>query len=270
MVDQRSLQTMRVDLLAGRYFDNRDTEKSLGVTILSETAARHYWPDQNPIGQTIETNGYTYTVVGVVADVINELEETPQPNMYLNMRQVRYWDAPQLVIRSKLASASLVSNVRAAIKEFDPTLPRNEFTTLDQIVDRAIAPRRLITGILSSFSSFALLLAAVGLYGVIAYSVSQRTREIGIRIALGAQQGNVLRLVLSEGLRMSGIGIAIGLATAFFVTRVLQSQLYGVTANDPFTYAITTMVLVAVALLASYIPAHKATRIDPMEALRYE
>jgi predicted permease len=261
---------MRIGLLAGRYFDHRDSEGSPGVTIMSETAARNYWSDQNPIGQTIETNGYTYTVVGVVADVVNGLEETPQPNMYLNMRQVRYWDAPQLVVRSRLASASLIPNVRAAIKEFDPMLPSNEFTTLDQIVDQAIAPRRLITGILSSFSSFAVLLAALGLYGVIAYSVGQRTQEIGIRLALGAQRGNVLNLVVIEGLRMAGIGVAIGLATAFFVTRILQSQLYGVAASDPLTYALTATVLVGVSLLACYLPAHKAAKIDPMEALRYE
>jgi predicted permease len=270
MVDHRCLQTMRIALLAGRYFNDRDIEESQEVTIISETAARYYWSDQNPIGQTIETNGHTYTVVGVVADIVNGLEEAPQPNFYLNMRQVRYWDAPQLVIRSKLASAALIPNVRATIKEFDPMLPSNEFTMLDHIVDRAIAPRRLITGLLSSFSSFALLLAAVGLYGIIAYSVGQRTREIGIRMALGAQRANVLRLVLGEGLRMAGIGVAIGLVVAFFATRILQNQLYGITAGDPFTYAFTAVILVAVALLACYVPARRAAKTDPMEALRDE
>ena len=270
MVDHRCMQTMRIPLRAGRYFDGRDTERSQKVMIISETMARSLWPGRDPIGQTALVNGPEYTVVGVVSDVAHGLEEAPQPDMYLNMQQTDYWSNIELVIRTRREPASLIADVRAAIREFDPSLASNEFTALDQIVDRAIAPRRLITGILSSFSSFALLLAAVGLYGVIAYSVGQRTQEIGIRLALGAQRGNVLRLVVSEGLRMAGIGVSIGLAAAFFAARILQSQLYGVTAGDPFTYVTTATILIAVAFLACYIPAHRASKIDPMEALRYE
>jgi predicted permease len=270
MVDDGYLQTLRITLHAGRYFDDRDSQESPRVTIISDTAAHNYWPGQNPIGRTVRMNNHTYTVVGVVADVANGLEETPESNMYLNMRQVRYWNTPELVVRSGLASAPLIANVRAAIREYDPALPSNEYTTLEQVIDRAIAPRRLITGILSSFSAFAFLLAAVGLYGVTAYSVGQRTQEIGIRLALGAQRGNVLGLVVGEGLRMAGIGVAIGLAASLFVTRLLQSQLYGVTTSDPFTYALTAAILVTVTLLACYVPARRAARIDPMEALRYE
>ena len=270
MVDHRCLQTMRIGLRAGRYFDGRDTERSQKVMIISETMARSLWPGRDPIGQTALVNGPEYTVVGVVSDVAHGLEEAPQPDMYLNVQQTDYWSDMELVIRTRREPTSLIPDVRAAIKEFDPSLASNEFTALDQIVDRAIAPRRLITGILSSFSSFALLLAAVGLYGVIAYSVGQRTQEIGIRLALGAQRGNVLRLVVSEGLRMAGIGVSIGLAAAFFAARILRSQLYGVTAGDPFTYVTTATILIAVAFLACYIPAHRASKIDPMEALRYE
>ena len=270
LIDQGYLQTLRITLHAGRYFDDRDSRESQRVTIISETAARKLWPDQDPIGRTVRMNDNTYTVVGVVADVVHGLEETLQPNMYLSMRQERYWSTPKLVVRSAHAPASLIPDVRAAIKEFDPALPSNEFTTLDQIVDWAIAPRRLITGMVSSFSSFALLLPAVGLYGVIAYSVGQRTREIGIRIAVGAQRGDVLRLVVGEGLRLAGVGVAAGLGAAFFVTRVLQRQLYGVTTSDPFTYAITAVILGGVVLLACYVPARRAANVDPMEALRHE
>ena len=270
MVDDGYLQTMLIALHAGRYFDDRDSRESPRVTIISETAARHYWPDKDPIGKIVDMNGHTYTVVGVVADVVNGLEESPQPNMYLNMRQVHYWNTPELVVRSKLAPAALIANVRAAIKEFDPMLPSNEYTTMNQVIDGVIAPRRLISWILSSFSSCAFLLAAIGLYGVVAYSVGQRTQEIGIRQALGAQRGDVVRLVVSEGLRIAGIGVVIGLTVALLVTRILQSQLYGITASDPFTYVITALVLIVVTLLACYIPARRAAKIDPMEALRYE
>jgi predicted permease len=270
MVDHRCLQTMRIGLHAGRYFDDRDAERSQKVMIISETMAHNLWPDQDPIGQTALVNGPEYTVIGVVSDVAHGLEEGAQPDMYLNLRQTDFWSGLELVIRARREPAGLIPDVRAAIQEFDPTLPSNQFTTLDQIVDRAITPRRLITGILGSFSSFALLLAALGLYGVIAYSVGQRTREMSIRQALGAQRGDVLRLVVGEGVRLASVGVATGLAAAFFVTRVLQSQLYGVTASDPFTYASTAVILGAVVLLACYVPARRAAKVDPMEALRCE
>ena len=146
--------------------------------VVSETMARNLWPGRDPLGQTATVNGPEYTVIGVVSDVAHDLEEAPQPDMYLNIRQTGYRNALELVIRAKREPAALIPDVRAAIKGFDPALASNEFTTLDQIVDRAIAPRRLITMILSSFSSFAPLLAAIGLYGVIAHSVGQRTREM--------------------------------------------------------------------------------------------
>jgi predicted permease len=265
------MQTMSMSLRAGRFFDDRDSEQSQRVVVVSATMARNLWRNRDPIGQsTALSDGREYTVVGVVADVPHGLEQAPQPDVYLNMRQTDLWSVALLVVRAKRAPAPLIADIRAAMKGFDPAMASNEFTTLDQIVDRAIAPRRFITGILSSFSSFALLLVAIGLYGVIAYSVSQRTREIGIRLALGAQRGDVMRLVVGEGLRLAGVGVAAGLAAAFFVARVLQSQLFGVTATDPFSYAITALILGAMVLLACYVPARRAARIDPMEALRCE
>ena len=273
LVDHHYLQTLGVPLRAGRYFDDRDSADSSQVMIINETMARNFWPDQDPIGKAAWVNSPDEcTVVGVVADVRQGLEETPKPEMYLSFRQRDYfqWHSPRLVVRSTRSLHSLIPDVRTAMKEFDPVMASNEFTTLDQIVDREVAPRRLITGLLGSFSSFALLLAAIGLYGVIAYSVGQRTREIGIRLSLGAQRGDVLRLVLGEGLRMAGIGVAVGLTAAFLVTRVLCSQLYGVAPTDPATFAGVVVLLVAVAMLAAWIPARRAARIDPMEALRYE
>jgi ABC-type antimicrobial peptide transport system permease subunit len=208
--------------------------------------------------------------VGVVADVPHEIDKKPQPDAYFNFRQQDIWSDLRLVVRAKHGNQSIVPAVRAAIKEFDPVMPCNEFTTLDHIVERAISPRRLITGILSSFSSCALLLATIGLYGIIAYSVSRRTQEIGIRVAMGAQRLDIMRLVVFEGLALAGIGVVIGLGAACFVTRILRSQLYGVSAGDPLTFMMTAVILITVTLLACYFPARYATRIDPMEALRYE
>jgi putative ABC transport system permease protein len=160
--------------------------------------------------------------------------------------------------------------VRAALTEFDPTLPNSEFTTLEQIVDHAVAPRRLITNLLGTFSSLALLLASLGLYGVIAYSVSQRTRELGIRMAIGAQRSDVLRLVLREGMTTALIGVVVGLIGALLATRLLNSMLFGVSATSPLIFTFTALILMAVALAACLVPARRASRIDPMEALRYE
>ena len=190
--------------------------------------------------------------------------------MYLNFRQIGDWNAIELVVRTSRLPESFVPDVRAAMKAFDPALPNSEFTTLDQIVDDAVAPRRLITHLLGAFSSFALALASLGLYGVIAYSVSQRTQEIGIRLAIGAQRGDVLRLVVGEGFRMAAAGVAVGVIAALALSRLLASLLFGVTTTDPLIFSISATVLTSVALLACYIPARRAAKVDPMVALRCE
>jgi len=270
LVDHRYLQTMQIPLRAGRYFEAGDTAESGKVIVINETMARLLWPDRDAIGQIVNVNGES-RVVGVVGDVRHgTLEEKAGAEMYLNFRQLGDWNAIELVIRSARPARALASDVRAVMKAFDPNLPATEFTTLDAVVDRAVAPRRLITSLLGAFSGLALVLAAVGLYGVIAYSVGQRTREIGIRMAVGAQRADVLRLIVGEGVRMAVAGIVVGLAAAFLVTRVLDSLLFGVTARDPFIFAANAAVLVVVALLASAIPARRAARVDPMEALRNE
>jgi cell division protein FtsX len=241
------------------------------VLIVNSTLARRLWPDQDPIGETLNP-GRTgdHSVIGVVADVPRGLEDTPQAEMYVNIRQTDDWDSMQLVVRSARAPASFIPDVRAAIREFDPSLASNEFTTLDQILDRAMAPRGLITATLGFFSSMAVILAVIGLYGVIAYSVSRRTREMGIRLAIGAQNSDILRLVIGEGFRIAGIGVAIGLIGALALARVLRSLLFGIEPTDPVTLFAVTLLFTVVALLACWIPARRAAKIDPMVALRYE
>ena len=175
-----------------------------------------------------------------------------------------------LVIRAKAPMESLVPSVRAALGSVDEKLPASDFQTLQQLVDQAVSPRRFVTVLLAGFSFLALILASVGIYGVISYSVHQRTNEIGIRIALGAQTPAVLKLILGQGVRLAAIGLAIGLGGAFALTRVLSSLLFGLQATDPFTFAGIALLLTSVALLACYIPARRATKVDPMVALRYE
>jgi predicted permease len=271
MVDHRYLQTMRIPLRSGRYFDARDTADTEKGIVINETMARNLWPGEEAIGQVVSLGRTEWRVIGVVGDVRHStVEESSGAEMYLNFRQMDDWNAVEIVVRASRPAQSLVPDVRAALKAYDPTLPNSEFTTLEQIVDHAVAPRRLITNLLGAFSSLALLLASLGLYGVIAYSVSQRTRELGIRMAIGAQRGEVLRLVLREGLTTAGVGVVLGLIGALLATRLLKSMLFGVSATNPLIFAVNALILMAVALAACLIPARRASRIDPMEALRHE
>jgi predicted permease len=269
MVDHRYLQTMGIPLRAGRLFEARDNTESEKVIVINETMARHLWPEGDAVGQMVQVAGRDWKVAGVVGDVRHgTLEEASGPEMYLNLRQLDDWNAIELVVRATRPAGALAPDVRTVLKAFDPNLPATEFTTLEQIVDHAVAPRRLITRLLGAFSSLALGLAAIGLYGVIAYSVGQRTREIGIRMAVGAQRRDVLQLILGEGVRMAAIGIVVGLIAARLVTRVLDSLLFGVTASDPLIFVTNAAILVVVALLACVIPARRAARVDPIVALR--
>ena len=270
VVDQHYLQAMQIPLRAGRYFDDRDDAKAEKVAILNENLARRLWPDRDPIGQMINQDGGT-KVIGVVGNVRHgALEEAGGNEVYFNYHQGADWNAMEMVVRSTRPPESLVREVRAALAAYDPSLPNAECYPLERLIDNAVAPRRLITQLLGFFSTLALTLAALGLYGVIAYSVVQRTQEIGIRMALGAQRADVLQLILHGGLKLVAVGVAIGLAGAFALTRVLQSQLFGVTAHDPLVFAGNAALLVAVATAACLLPALRATRVDPMTALRTE
>lgn len=273
IVDQHYLQTMKIPLVAGRYFDDRDTAKSDRTIVINESLAKSAFPDgRNPLGQKLAVgDGESATVIGMVADVRHgSLEKSGGPEMYLDFRQGDDWNAMEMVVRSARPPASLVPDVRAALVAFDPSLPNGEYYELGRLIDNAVAPRRLITRLLGFFSTLALGLAMIGLYGVIAYSVSQRTHEIGIRMAIGAQRGDVLRLILQGGLKLVGLGIALGLAGALILTRLLQSLLFGVSTHDPLTFAGNALLLLGVAALACLLPALRATKVDPLVALRAE
>jgi len=268
MIDHGYLQAMEIPILEGRFFDTRDTADSPKVIIVNKSLAHQLWPDRSALGQKIALNGES-TVVGVVADVRNSSLETAGGNeMYLDIRQTGDWNGIELVVRSSLPAAALVPEVRSALATYDPSMPSGEFYELGQLIDDAVAPRRLITQLLGFFSTLALTLSALGLYGVIAYSVGQRTQEIGIRMAVGAQRGDVLQLILKGGLRLILLGVTIGLLGSLALTRVLQSLLFGVTAHDPLVFAGIAALLVAVGAVACLIPAIRATRIDPISALR--
>jgi predicted permease len=274
IVDYRYLPTMRIPLRSGRYFTPGDGSTSPHVIIINQAMAQELWPNQNAIGQYVVvgfTSGGDWRVVGVVENVRHQgLDAAPGPEMYLPWIQCNAMAAVELVIRSPRRVDSLAADVRSVLKDFDPNLPRTGFRTLEQIVDSSVAPRRMVTQILGVFSWLALALAAVGLYGVTAYSVGQRTQEIGIRVAVGAQRADVFRLVIGEGMRTVGIGIALGLAASLLTTRVLGSLLYGISATDPLIFASIAIMLALVALLACYLPARRAMGIDPISALRSE
>jgi len=270
IIDQHYLQTMQIALVAGRYYDDRDTDKTEPVIIINESLAKAAFPDgRDPLGQKIAVFQRGATVIGIVADVRHgSLEQGGGGEMYLNFRQGYGFSALEMVVRSPSPAASLVPDVRAALTAFDASLPNGEYYELETLIDNAVAPRRLITELLGVLSSLALALAAIGLYGVIAYSVVQRTQEIGIRLAIGAQRRDVLSLVLGSGLKLVLLGVGIGLVGAFVLTRLLQTFLYGVTATDPLAFIGNAIVLFLVATLACLIPALRATRVNPLVALR--
>jgi predicted permease len=272
IVDQHYLQTMRIALIAGRHFDDRDNDKGERAIIINESLAKAAFPDgRDPLGQKLQVGDGGSTVVGIVRDVRHSsLEQSGGGEMYLNLRQGADVSALEMVVRSPRPAASLVPDVRAALFAHDPSLPNGEYYELETLIDHAVAPRRLITQLLGFFSTLALVLAAIGLYGVISYSVVQRTQEIGIRMAIGAQRGDVLQLILRGGLRLVAIGVAAGLVGAWVLTRILGSLLFGVTAHDPLVFAVDAGLLFLVAAAACLIPALRATRVDPLVALRTE
>ncbi|MEO6568735.1 MAG: FtsX-like permease family protein, partial [Opitutaceae bacterium] len=283
IVDQHYLQAMKIPLRAGRYFDERDNATGEKAIIINETLAHRLWPDEpnrDPIGAILTVNGGS-KVIGVVANVRHgSLEESGGNEQYLNYHQIGDWTAMEMVVRlaspkagedgSSRSFESMVPEVRAALTAYDPELPSGDYYPLERLIDNAVAPRRLTMQLLGGFSALALTLAALGLYGVIAYSVVQRTQEIGIRMAVGAQRRDVLELILRGGLKLVVTGVALGLVGSFALTRFLRSQLYGVSAQDPATFAAIAMLLIVVAALACLFPAFRATKVDPMIALRAE
>jgi predicted permease len=257
-----------IPLRSGRTFTERDRASSERVVVINETLARTLWPGQNPLGQMVATDGGR-RVVGVVADVRHAaLETVGGPEMYLPMRQTGDYAAMQLVVRTALPPDRLAAGIRTALRPIDPNLPVREFVTFQDLVDRAVSPRRFLVLLLAGFAAFALLLASLGIYAVISFSVSQRVQEIGIRMALGASATDLQRRIVLRTLALAALGLALGMTASRILSRSLGSLLFGITTGDPSTFIGVGTLLIAVAAIAGYIPAWKASRIDPIVALR--
>ena len=266
--------TMDIPLLEGREFSPQDNDKAPGVVIINEAMARRYWPGQNPVGRRISFSVAKWPSVQIVGVVktgkYRSLREAPQPFLYRPFLQMPDARRATLVVETVAPPGSLLPTVRRTVQAIDPAAPITDSETMQQYMSVALFPAHFTGVLVGVFGGLALVLATVGLYGVIAYSVAQRTREIGIRVALGATRADVVRLVIGQGIRLAFAGVVAGVAVAFAVTRLISSLLYGVSATDPITFLASSVLLLLVALAASYIPARRATKVDPMVALRHE
>lgn len=264
--------TLRIPVTRGRIFTDGDRMETAPVAIISEAMAKQHWPNEDAVGKRFHFIGDTALreIVGVVANsVVNEVGEDPQPIVFLPMTQ-DYVPAATLHVRTTGNPEAVVATTRAALQSLDPNVAITNVFTIEQIMSQALWAPRMGGFLLALFGALALVLSAVGVYGVLSYSVNQQTREIGLRMALGAQRGDVMRLILGQGLRLTVLGLGLGVLVALGLMRVLVSLLFDVRAYDPTTYTAVTLLLTAVALLACYIPARRAMRVDPMVALRYD
>ncbi len=267
-------QVLGIPLIRGRIFDERDGPDSPHVAVISESLVRDRWPNQDPTGHTIEFGNMDgdlrlLTIVGIVGDIHEYgLDVPPRPTVYVNLFQ-RPRPAITLTMLSDVDTRLVTSAARGILQELNPEIPAR-FRTFSQVYSASLGSRRFNVILTGFFAIVALLLATAGVFGVMAYYVTRRTREIGVRVALGAGSGDVLRMILSQGLRTIFVGVAIGIAGSLVLTRTVESLLFGVTATDPSTFGGVTLLLVGAALLACWIPARRAMRVDPMVALRYE
>jgi len=268
MISDGYFKAAGIRLEAGRGFTEQDRASSERVVIVNQTLARTLWPGQDPIGQVVTQDGGR-RVVGVVADVRHEaLEKTGGSEMYIPLRQTGDYSDIELVARTTLPRKAFASGIRAALRPLDPNLPIREVRSLQDLVDKAVSPRRFLVMLVGGFAVFALLLASLGIYAVISYSVNQRAQEIGIRMALGASPADLQRRILLGTFGLTALGLALGMAASRALSNTLGSLLFGVTLGDPATYLGVGVLLIAVAAAAGYIPARRASRIDPMGALR--
>jgi putative ABC transport system permease protein len=264
---------MRVPLLAGRGVDANDTGDAPSAVVVDEALVRRYYPDQNPLGKTLVLgfrDPVPVQIVGVVGNVLaSDLDDSPYPTMYFSLEQ---WPERTMTVavRTTTPPAAFANTLRTAVRNLDPSVPVAKVASMRSVISDAVAEPRTTTLFLGAFATVALLLAALGLYGVLAYFVNQRTREIGIRIALGAAHGRVLGLVLRRGLLLVGIGVVLGIGGALATTRFLQSLLFEVGTTDVLTFAGVCLVLTLVACAACAIPAWRATKVDLLAALRVE
>lgn len=274
VVDTQYFGAMEVPLISGRNFAATDTYKTQPVAVIDQTLAGQYWPHENPVGQQIKfgfgRGVQGVTIIGVVGNIKSDGFEAPNvPHIYVPLGQFAPVNAV-VFLRSRLDAEHLGEAVRREVEKVDLNVPVHSISTMDQIIARSVADRRFALELLGAFAAVALLLAAVGIYGVMSYSFSQRTHEVGIRVALGAQRLDILRMALGEGMLIVVIGLASGLVGAAIVTRLFRSMLFEVAPGDPTTFLSVSAILAAVAFLACYIPAQRATRVDPLVALRQE
>ena len=275
VIDTRYFQTMQVPLVSGRNFSELDTYKTRAVAVIDRKLAQQYWPDSDPVGQELKF-GFGrglqgVTIVGIAGDIKSDGYESPSvPHIYVALGQFAPVNAVVFLRSRNVTTAQLGDAVRNVVESLTPNVPVHSIVTMDQIVTRSMANRRFSLELLGVFATAALLLAAIGIYGVMSYSFSQRTHEVGVRVALGAQRLDILRMAVGEGMFVVAIGLLLGLAGTVAVTRVFQSMLFGVNATDPVTLIAVTGILASVALLACYIPARRATRVDPLTSLRVE
>jgi putative ABC transport system permease protein len=270
--------TVGMPLLVGRDFSRSDGEKAPGVAIVSEGMVKRYWPGQNPLGKHIEHMGLcdsAFEVVGVVGDIApRDLRKEPEPVVYFSLAQTYLmfpWQPDiTLLARTKGDPGSLVPVIRAAVSSVNPNLPLFHVRTLQQQVASTLAEERFLARLLLAFAFLATILSAAGVYGLVSYTTERSLHEFGIRMALGARPRDVLRMVLRKGFLLALSGLAIGLVAALGLARLLASLLFGVAHTDPITFAVVSFLLACVSLTACYLPARRATKVDPMVALRYE
>jgi predicted permease len=275
LVTPNYFRTMNIPLLAGRRFNEADNENAPAAALVNETLARKYWPGRNPLGKRVQTafeGKQTWaSIVGVVGDIKQQgLRNQTEPEMYRPYMQHNFLPDMTVMVRSTSDPTALAASIRGAVWSVNKNVPITHLESMDEVVARSISQPRSTMILLSIFAGIGLILGVIGIYGVISYTVTQRSQEIGIRMALGAATLDVLKLVLGQGMKLVLCGIAIGLAGAFALTRLLSGLLFGVSATDPATFAIISALLVLVALFACYLPARRATRVDPVRSLRYE
>jgi len=275
IVSRDYFKTMGIRLMAGRLFDDRDVQGSPDVVIINQTMAQTFWPSQDPLGRRIRPGSTDpwCTIIGVVEDVKNAgLDRPAGTEIYLPYRQTQGSGFRVLyaVLRGRGDPRPLAGAVRQELSQLDPALPLAQVRLMDDVMSAAQSRPRFLTILLGLFSGVALAIAIVGIYGVISYSVARRSKEFGLRMALGAQPGDVLRLVMRQGAGLALLGVGVGLVAAFGLTRLMSSLLFGITPTDPITFASVSVILAAVALAACYVPARRATQVDPIQTLRYE
>jgi putative ABC transport system permease protein len=265
-------QTMRIPILYGRTFSKDEDEEGKPVVLIDETLARRFWPNENAVGKHIKyDSAVPHEIIGVVRQVgVYGSETKPLIKVYTPFGRFPQRNITLAIRSSTTDPEGLTAAVTRAVQQVDKDVPVTEVATLNQVLAREAAPRRFNLTLFSIFAALALVLAATGVYGVIAYSVARRTHEVGIRMALGAQRHDVLGLFISDGMRLVLLGLVIGLASAFALTRLMSSLLFGVSATDLMTFGIVAVSLGAIGLLACYLPARRATRVDPLVTLRYE